>query len=355
MSLVPLARFVRRARSLAQAETDMLTATLEAMPRSELRRLYAVAKEILKEDAHSDESSDPTVLSDWNAPDQGDLPSAVDTDLLGLGTEGGSVEPASSADAGPAVPVDEGRADTSVPADLDDHESDDDDDIVPLPPWEWDRGEPSSSAEPAVPVTTSDPAVAGASPIPLAGAPPPWLQELDLNAMDDDPVPPGRPPARAPTVSAPPDFAEAQAAADAAPGTGSDTAAPLAAGSTADASLPTASSTQASPAGAGGQDGGTGGAVTSASDGPADVQPVLPVAQAVVAPPPVCRLELSGSAELPYLHAVDVLQGLEIPSHVLPLRFPLQRLPRVLRDHGHSLSGAHTEATTVVSADVTDL
>ena len=306
----------------------MLTAALEAVPRSELRRLYAVAKEILQEDAHSDESSDPTVLSDWKAPDQGDdLPSAVEADLLGLGTESGSGMPGSSSDAGPAVPVaegwdgitafpDSGGLSATEPADLDDHESDDSDAIEPLPEWEWDQGEPSSSAEPAVPVTTADPAVAGASPSPLAGAPPPWLQALDLNAMDDDPVPLGRPPARAPTVAAPPDFSDPPA--DAAPGTGPDHGTPLPSGSTTDVSLAAASLSQAPPA---------------------DAPPALPVAQAVAAPPPQCRLELSGSAELPYLHAIDVLQGLEIPAHVLPLRFPLQRLPKVLRDHGHSLSG----------------
>ena len=339
MSLVPLSRLVRRARSLAQADTDLLQAALEAIPREELRRLAAFAKDILEEDRHSD-SSEASVLSTCQAPDLG-AREPVDTDLLGLGSD--AVPPESSAAAGPSGVADEGGLPSdsvpgsgdlsaTVPADLDDHESDDGE-IEPLPEWEW--SESSPAAESAAPVADPDPAVAGASPSLLAEAPP-WLQELDLNAMDDDAVPPGRPPARAPPVAAPPDLS-APAPDDA--GTGSEHNAPVATDSTEGSSLAVAALCEAPPGGAGGQDGGTGGAASSASEVPTAAQPALPVAQAATEPPPTCRLELSGSAELPYLCAVDVLQGLEVPSHVLPLRFPLQRLPKVLREHGHSLSG----------------
>ena len=138
-------------------------------------------------------------------------------------------------------------------------------------------------------------------------------------------------------MTAPPDLS-APAHADA-PGTGLEHDVPAATDSTEGPSSAVAASSEALPGGAGGQDGGTGGADSSVPVETAAAQPALLVVQAATEPPPTCRLELSGSAELPYLCAVDVLQGLEVPSHVLPLRRPLQRLPKVLREHGHSLSG----------------
>ncbi|CAE7939908.1 hypothetical protein AK812_SmicGene1356 [Symbiodinium microadriaticum] len=336
MSLVPLARLVRRARSLAQADTDLLQATFEGIPREELRRLVAFGQDILEEDRHSD-SSEATVLTTCQAADSG-AHEPVDTDLLGLGSAASSLEPSPAA--GPPGGADDGGLasasapcsgvqSASVPADLDDHESDDGE-VKLLPPWEW--SESSSVVESAPPAADLDPAAAGAEPSLLAGA-----QELDLNAMDDDAVPPGRPPARAPTVSAPPDLS-APVHADA-PATGLEHDVPAATDSTEGLSSAVAAASEALPGGAGGQDGGTGGADSSVPAETAAAQPALPVVQAAAEPPPTCRLELSGSAELPYLCAVDVLQGLEVPSHVLPLRRPLQRLPRVLREHGHSLSG----------------
>ena len=46
MSLIRLTRLVRRARSVAQADTDTLGAVLEAMPRDQLQRLYWTAADI---------------------------------------------------------------------------------------------------------------------------------------------------------------------------------------------------------------------------------------------------------------------------------------------------------------------
>ena len=69
MSLIPLTRLVRRARSVAQADTDTLGAVLEAMPRGELRRLYWAAADILEADAPSE--TDGSVDEDWQDLDLG--------------------------------------------------------------------------------------------------------------------------------------------------------------------------------------------------------------------------------------------------------------------------------------------
>ncbi|CAE7497609.1 unnamed protein product [Symbiodinium sp. KB8] len=346
MSLVQLSRFVRRARNLAQLDLETQYAVFQAIPRQELRRI----QEILEEDRHSDDS-EASFQEDWQDPGVGaSVPSVPTGDLIGLDADGagpdlsaaacragsstdspeaalfdpvpvGSAEapsdtaatsaaggllPAVSADTsavqslgGTTAAPDSGSS--PVPAGLDDNESDGE--IQPLPEWDW--GESS------------------VSPAPLVQEP------LDLNAMDDF------------TVAVSPDLTASDSAGLSDPGADNNVQ-PVPLPTVDTAPVPEAASSSEVPTGgAGGMDGGTGGAsvVEPAQPAVPAVQTGATVAQAPPPPAPVCRLELSGSAELPYLCAVDVLSGLALPDHVLPLRFPLQRLPKVLRDHGHSLSG----------------
>ncbi|CAE7792715.1 Kidins220 [Symbiodinium sp. KB8] len=294
----------------------------KAIPRQELRRMFLTAQEILEEDRRSDDS-EASFQEDWQDPGVGaSVPSVPTGDLIGLDADGagpdlsaaacragsstdlpeaapfdpvpvGSAEApsdtAATSDAGgllPAVSADtsavQSLGDTTVapdsgsltvPAGLDDHESDDDGEIKPLP--EWDQGEPSVSTVPLV------------------------QEPLDLNAMDDF------------TVAAPPDLTASDSAGLPDPGADNNVQ-PVPLPTVDAAPVPeAASSSEVPPGGAGGMDGGTGGAsaVEPAQPAVPAVQPGATVAQAPPPPAPVCRLELSGSAELPYLCAVDVLSG----------------------------------------------
>ena len=74
---------------------------------------------------------------------------------------------------------------------------------------------------------------------------------------------------------------------------------------------------------------------------PVDPAPVaaglaVPVAPAVPHVQEVCKIEVRGTAQ--FLNATDALSGMPLPGSLQPLRYPLQRLPRVLRDHCSSNS-----------------
>ena len=83
-------------------------------------------------------------------------------------------------------------------------------------------------------------------------------------------------------------------------------------------------------------DGGTGAPLPS-NTAPVDPAPVaagsgapaVPVVPAVHQVWQVCSIELRGTAEWPILNATEFLSGMPLPGHLQPLRYPLQRLPRV--------------------------
>ncbi|CAE7588239.1 gapN [Symbiodinium sp. CCMP2456] len=280
------------------ADMDDLTSVFEAMPREELRRLYATAKDILEEDAWSGTSSEASVESSWQNPDAGvHMPTVPTGDLLGLG--GGADMPVASADTPgsstdpPAVPVLPG-AEVIDLTNTDDEQTvgPDGADVlfdVTAPAdvagglGSADSGQDLSAS--GVADDTSGRNLPGAAEVSAGQGPPSDPLGLDLNAMDgvgDDASVPGQPAAAWPTVSQPPpDLGDAAVA--------------------------------------GQDDGGTG----AAGPGPTDLPPWLtsdapadPPAAPVPAPvqqPQVARIELFGTAEFPFLNASDVLTGMQIP------------------------------------------